>query len=264
MQYDSLRFNNFCPVLGDTSSRYRQGSNPPAYTPFANSQHVPVSQPQQPTVSGISNCSPSVQQINFSPRIVANNAPLLDTPQHRLQNSKPDSHALPYSSHPEVQSQNRIPPELPAPRAYTQPIVLSKKTPAKAEVCVNELPPQSSPANNLPFPIYPAPPPVQKQAIPAQNHLSHIRKFKVLLLWYKQVDTIGDHIFYFDNYDGCCELVWNRRQEHYICETELEEGQHFGQLSIDDAGVYTVEKFHIPLIAPSDQSTVILKVVPTS
>ena len=250
-------------------TRYRRVSNPPHYT-SANNQHVPVPQQQNlpysqhPTVSGISNFSPSVQQINLSPRIVANNAPLLDTPQ-RLQNPDPAPSQVPtFLSHPQAHSQIRMAPVLPQPKAFTQPMGLSKETPAKADPPANELEPQSPSAYKLPLPIHPSPPPVQRHANSAHKYYDQIRRFKVLLIWYKQVNTMGDRVFYFDNYDGCCELVWDRRQEYYICDTELEEGQHFGQLTLVDSGMYTVEKFHIPLIAPSDQSKVILKIVPTS
>ena len=223
----------------------------------ADSQPVP--QPQQPAVPGISNCSPSVQQINVSATVVSTNAPLMDTQPTQIPGLTP-SQPLPFLSHQQEQNQHRIPVELPQPRAATDSIAFSKGMPGKANQPTNELP-MNSYRYNMPAPIIPAPPPVQKHRH-FEKSFGQIRRFSVQLIWYKQVETLGEHVFYFDNYDGCCDLVWNRRLECYTCEVDLEEGQHFGQLSLADSGLYAVEKFHLPLVFSSGQSNIILKIVP--
>ena len=149
----------------------------------ADSQPVP--QPQQPAVPGISNCSPSVQQINVSATIVSNNAPLVDT-QPRHQNPGPTP------SHRQEQSKHRIPVELPQPRALTDPIAFSKGMPGKANQPTNELP-MNSYRYNIPAPIIPVPPPVQKDAN-FEKTFGQIGKFSVQLIWYKQVETLGEHV----------------------------------------------------------------------
>ena len=113
------------------------------------------------------------------------------------------------------------------------------------------------PQTHLP-PLHPQPTATLYQS--HRSGMESIRKYRVRLLWKKTVPTMSSHVVYFDNFDGCFELVWNRRHAFYTTEAELEEGEHFGQLSMSDSEViYTVEKFVIHM---SSQQEIQLQVHP--
>ena len=73
-----------------------------------------------------------------------------------------------------------------------------------------------------------------------------------------------NQVNYFDNFNGRCDLVWDKREESYSCIVELEEGDHYGQLTLSDSvNPHPVDKFSLPGISGAvEPQVIILRIIP--
>ena len=103
------------------------------------------------------------------------------------------SQPLPFLSHQQEQNQHRIPVELPQPRAATDSIDFSKGMPGKANQPTNE-PPMNSYRYNIPAPIIPAPPPVQKHVNFEKTTSSTLTTTAAAATWCGTGDSSATHV----------------------------------------------------------------------